>query len=1453
MNNVNYKNTSFSDKVMRRDFGKNDVVFSEPDLLKMQKESYGKFLGLPNYKKANEVSEIEALIGSYFPIKHAKNNKYEIRFKGINFAKPLRDEESCRNEGKTYEKALYVELSLVNNETGEVKDSKKSNKGIANGIFFANIPEMTDKGTFIINGIEKFVISQIVRAPGAYILNKSQIKLSNKKKINTGYICEMLPSKGTLLNFWIDEGDGTIKITLRNQTGDAAPSFPATQILKAFGMSQKDICSIFNDDLYIIQTLATEIYNHNNILEEKEDILKFRKEIDDQYNKIMKEDSNKSNSEIFEKIRNELKTSGSPIQLKLKNAVINYEENRKIFNEVDKQYQEILSTSENNATNKKLEELQSKRAKLLEKCTKELDVIITEKAAKDLVEGLSISTRTFESNSNVKDKENLICYQDVITSQFMDGRKYDLSSAGRYRTNRKMSISERLYQRILAKDIVSKDGEVLLKKGTLILKDELDVFKKAASENIIDFEREIHLNSITKSEKKNANFIESVLVYTDNNKTGDLDEMTPIIGESANATKSLSLTLVDFVCAMSYTINLSYGIGQYDDVDHLGNKRLRLIGEQLKSKLQIGMARVEKHVKDKLASISIATANAEQKAKTDSKTSVKTVVNTKSFQLVIKNFFNSYQLTQFIDQQNPLSELSNKRRISAMGDGGISREDPNLDIRDIHYSHYGRICPIETPEGMNIGLILSLASFTQVDDNGFLKTPYHPVKNGVISNDVEWLTALKEDEYVVGESTIPHDENGKITVDKAICRYRSNQQLYDVNKIDYIDISPRQVVSIAASAIPFLEHDDTTRALMGANMQRQAVPLIHPFAPIVGTGAEYKIAHDSGLAIIAKDNNNDLQTTSINSNIELGTVSAVDSSKIIIDKKEGGQIRYDLIKYRKSNQDTCINQTPIVNVGDKVNVGDTLTDGPAMYNGELALGRNPLVAFTTWNGYNYEDAIVISERLVHDDIYTSISIEEHTVKCIRTKNGDEEITRDLSTVSSDAIRYLNEDGIIMEGAEVKEGDVLVGKITPRGQSDLSPEEKLLQAIFGSKTKNYRESSLKVPHGGEGIVAKVQRFSVQNNDELDDDTIELIKIFIVQKRKIQIGDKMSGRHGNKGCISIVAPVADMPFLADGTPVDICLNPLGVPSRMNIGQVLEINLGLSMRRLAQQKAVEFALNAKDKDECVANYVQNFGLSLQKSKVLCDAMFDYIKQNNVNKAEDVSCNDVLVVLKNVGLDIEDLNYKAATPVFNGATTEDVIANLKEANYDVNNAKTLGKFQLYDGKTGDPFDGLNTVGVMYMLKLDHMVDDKIHARSVGPYSKITQQPLGGKSQNGGQRFGEMEVWALEAYGAAHNLQEILTIKSDDVHGRNRTHTAIVKGQNLPEPGLPETFKLLTKQLQGLCLDMEAICPDGKTVDLNSFTAVEDDEDSIAGDIEHTGIVSSNDFDNNNDEDDNY
>ncbi len=1408
-NSSSFEIKEISDKVVRRDYSKIKYDFKAPDLLDVQIKSFQKFLD----------EEMRNVISSVFPIT-SPQEKYTLKFDNIELLEPRRSEEEARNEGQTYEAPLYVELSLVNNVTGEVVKARKTKKNQHEGIFFANVPLMTTKGTFIINGIEKFVIAQIIRSPGAYILSKSQIKLNNsRKRVQEGNICEVLPSKGTLMLSLIPEGKDYVQIMARDSSGESAPMIMATTILKAFGLSNEEIRYVFREDSNVEKTLDNEKYNYDNILNEP-DIQLILHELAGEFH----EDDEDSES------REKTVLRGSPIEFKLKNLLIKYWKYKDV---IDQLTFEIESLEEGTSVWKEKMDTLGKNRKIVLSL---LDSIICEKAAKDVVNELNISIKAAENNTAMK---NEACYQALLWQHFFHKRYYDITSAGRYKFNRKLRISERLYQRVIAEDIKDVNGVIQIPKDTMILKPELDVIKNMTKLNLLDVVKDLHLKSEVNIGVKDIPLrYESVLVYKDNEKQ---DETTPIIGvEGGNVTETL--TLPDLVSIVSYVINLQCDIGDFDDIDHLGNKRLKLIHELIKNRIQVGILRIEKFIKEKLAVADGANKQQEEdkvegapevKKKT---ITVKSVINTKPFQLVLKDFFNSHQLTQFIDQQNPLAELTNKRRISAMGPGGISREDPNLDIRDVHYSHYGRICPIETPEGMNIGLIMSLASFTRIDQNGFLITPYRVVKNGVILDRIKWLTALQDDEYIISESNVNVDEKGKI-LDSVIARYRGISDLFEPSRIDFIDVLPRQVVSIAASSIPFLENNDANRALMGANMQRQATPLMKPYSPIVGTGSEYKIAHDSGMAIISQND---------------GKVTKVDGKQLTVSDGENEQV-YKFMKYNKSNQDTCNNQAPIVSLGSTIKKGDTLADGPAMRNGELSLGQNMLVAFTTWSGYNYEDAIILSSRLVKEDTYTSIHIDEHTIQCLVTKNGDEEITRDIPNVSEQSKKYLDEDGIIMVGAEVREGDILVGKITPKAQVDLSPEEKLLQAIFGEKTKQIKENSLKVAHGGEGIVAAVKRF--RNSDEkfgdLGDDVIEVIKVYVVQKRKIQIGDKMAGRHGNKGIISKIVPIEDMPHMEDGTPIDVMLNPLGVPSRMNIGQILEIHLGLAARQLGQKELIRIAMTEKDHK----NLIKLFGLIDSDAKYLYEATKKYIKEHKCKTLEEayekIRIIDIQIILSKVGLHLDDLGYKVSTPVFEGCSNKNLRDIMVEAGIDP--IKTKGKFKLIDGRTGESFDGPISVGVMYMLKLDHMVDDKIHSRAVGPYSKITQQPLGGKSQNGGQRFGEMEVWALEAYGAAHNLREILTIKSDDVKGRNQTYNNIIKGKDIPEAGMPESFKLLTKQLQGLCLYVNVIKHDDSEVDINEFTKYKNVQYTYEKDsqieipvvekvIENNTVVSDND-----------
>ncbi len=1381
-----FKTRKFSKRVQRRDYSKIKLSFDSPDLLETQKGSFIRFI--------NE--DLENVVKSIFPIE-SPQSKYTLKYKKIDLGIPHRSEEQCRDESKTYDAPLYVDLELVNNITGEVKKAR-GNSG-NQGVFFGNIPLMTNKGTFVINGIEKIIISQIIRSPGMYVLNKSQVKLNNsRKRVVQGNICELLPYKGTLMLYYVPNNnsnkdhDKVIQIMARNSTGESVASFLATTLLKAFGLSHNEIIEIYGDEPNIKISLSYEKYNPLEVFEFADIITLYKEILTERINGVPSDEIIHKGSYIDRKLR------------KLINELIIFEEENIVLKDSNEKSMQIDVRSIENfyKNNEKLKSI--------------IDQIITEKAAKDVANELALSIKTLDSQVN---PENM-CFQALVILHLFNLRYYDLSSAGRYKMNHKLRVSERLYQRVLSEPLCDINGKKILDKGVLLTKENIDIIKDKSKNKLLSNSFELKIKNafvdfigISEEDKKQLSTIsyEKINVLADND---DPESKTSIIG-LGDFKFSNTLSISDIVSIISYSYGLNNDIGIFDDIDHLGNKRLKLIHEQLRNRLQIGMLRIQKSIREKLA---IADGNNDgEDAQDDLEESkkfnitVKSVINTKPFQIVLKDFFNSYQLIQFIDQQNPLSELTNKRRISAMGPGGISREDPNLGIRDVHYSHYGRICPIETPEGMNIGLIMSLASFSKVDDNGFIITPYRVVKNGVVTDEIKWLTPLQDDEYIIGESNVQLDNKNKIIDERVVARYRGQSDLYESTRLDFMDVFPKQVVSVAASVIPFLENDDANRVLMGANMQRQAVPLIKPYAPWVGTGNEYKIAHDSGMVTVSDFD---------------GKVVEVDGNHIAIEDDKGNVHTKNLVKYRKSNQNTCINQTPIVELGEEVKIGDTISNGPAIQNGELSLGRNVLVGFTTWNGYNFEDAIILSKRLVQDDVYTSIHIDEYTLQCMVTKNGDEEIVRDMPNVPESAKRFLDANGIVMVGAEVKEGDVLVGKITPRGQVDLSPEEKLLQTIFGDNSKNFKDSSLKVPYGGEGIVAAVKRFTNSDEDgaELDDDVIEVVKVYIVQKRKIQVGDKMAGRHGNKGIVSNIVPVEDMPFLDDGTPLDVLLNPLGVPSRMNIGQILEIHLGLSARELGKKELLSIVYNKKGIDEIISTY----GLIKSVAESLYNDINKLIESKNVKSFDDllkeVSTFDLILLLNNLGLSFDDIGYKVATPVFEGVNNNDLINIMNEAGIDPE--KTKGKFKLRDGKTGEYFDGDIAVGVMYMLKLDHMVDDKIHARSIGPYSKITQQPLGGKSQNGGQRFGEMEVWALEAYGAAHNLHEILTIKSDDVRGRNLTYSAIIKGNEIPSGGIPESFKLLTKQLQGLGMYLEVIDSKNNAIDINKYISHEYDDD---------------------------
>lgn len=905
--------------------------------------------------------------------------------------------------------------------------------------------------------------------------------------------------------------------------------------------------------------------------------------------------------------------------------------------------------------------------------------------------------------------------RSLLYARFFDPKRYDLASVGRYKVNKKLSLKTRLLNQVLAETLADPDtGEVLAQKGTKVDRQVMD--KLAPYLDRDDFKTVTYQPS-DQGVMTDPIELQSIKVYSQVTPDKEIN----LIGNGHIGKKVKHILPADVLASMNYFLNLQEGLGTVDDIDHLGNRRIRSVGELLQNQFRIGLSRMERVVRERMSIQDTATVTPQQ------------LINIRPVVASIKEFFGSSQLSQFMDQTNPLGELTHKRRLFALGPGGLTRDRAGYEVRDVHYTHYGRMCPIETPEGPNIGLINSLASYAVVNPYGFIETPYRRVSwdTHKVTDKIDYLTADEEDNYIVAQANSPLNDDGSFVDDTVLARHKDNNIEISPDKVDYMDVSPKQVVAVATACIPFLENDDSNRALMGANMQRQAVPLINPHAPLVGTGMEYKAAHDSGTAVLANN---------------AGTVEYVDAKQIRVRREDGALDTYKLMKFKRSNAGKNYNQRPIVTIGDHVDVDEIIADGPAMQNGELALGQNPIIAFMTWNMYNYEDAIVLSERLVKDDVYTSIHIEEYESEARDTKLGPEEVTREIPNVGEEALKDLDEFGVVRVGAEVRDGDILVGKVTPKGVTELSAEERLLHAIFGEKAREVRDTSLRVPHGGGGIIQDVKIFTREAGDELSPGVNMMVRVYITQKRKIQVGDKMAGRHGNKGTVSVVVPEEDMPYLPDGTPVDICLSPMGVPSRMNIGQVLELHLGMAAR-------------------------------------------------------------------NLGIHV-------ATPVFDGANDKDLWATVKEAGM-----PSDGKSVLYDGRTGEPFENRVSVGVMYYMKLSHMVDDKIHARSIGPYSLVTQQPLGGKAQFGGQRFGEMEVWALEAYGAAYTLQEILTYKSDDVVGRVKTYEAIVKGDPIPKPGVPESFRVLVKELQALGLDMKVLGADKQEIELRDM---DDDEDDV-------------------------
>ena len=1155
------------EKCTRKTFARVGDAIEMPNLIKVQKDSYDWFIKEGLGEVLRDISPIIDYSGNlvleFFDYYMEDKTKYSI--------------EEAKERDATYSTRLHVKVRLINRETGEIKEQE---------IYLGDFPLMTDSGTFIINGAERVVVSQLVRSPGCYY-DASYDKTG--KKIFTSTV---MPIRGAWLEYETDSND------VFYARVDRTRKIPVTTLLRAVGLAtDNQIIDMFGEDEKIIATL-----NKDTIKTADEAIV-----------------------EIYKKLRpGELPT-------------------------VD--------------------------------------------AARNLFNGL-----------------------------FFDNRRYDLAKVGRYKFNKKLNLATRIQGHIAFDNIVNPEtGEVLVEKDSMISKEKaveiqntginivdvkVDNKKvRVIGNGTVDIHAFVDIKDLDIKELVNYEILKNILDNTDKK------DLKKVIEERKEELVPKHILTEDIIASVSYLLNLQYGLGKIDDIDHLGNRRIRCVGELLQNQFRIGLTRLERVVRERMTIQDLDVVTPQ------------TLINTKPITSAIREFFGSSQLSQFMDQTNPLSELTNKRRISALGPGGLSRERAGFEVRDVHYTHYGRLCPIESPEGPNIGLISALTTFAMINEYGFIETPYRKIDTEThkLTDEIIYMTADEEDGHIIAQATEEITPDGKLKHKRVKARYLDEVLDIESEKVDYIDVSPKQLVSVGAAMIPFLEHDDAKRALMGANMQRQAVPLMIPEAPVVGTGIEYRAARDSGTTILAAED---------------GVIEKVTADEIIVKNANGNKDTYKLRKFKRTNGGTCINQRPIVVKGEKVKKGDVIADGPSTQNGEMALGKNVLIAFSTWEGYNYEDAILLSERLVKEDVYTSIHIEEYDCECRDTKLGPEEITRDIPNVGEDSLKDLNEDGIIRIGAEVRPGDILVGKVTPKGETELTAEEKLLRAIFGEKAREVRDTSLRVPHGEAGTIVDVKIFTRENSDELGPGVNQVIRCYIAQKRKISVGDKMAGRHGNKGVISRILPVEDMPFMPDGTPVDVVLNPLGVPSRMNLGQVLEVHLGAAARMLG--------------------------------------------------------------------------LKVATPVFDGAKEEDIEELLKEAGLESN-----GKTILYDGRTGEPFDKPITVGVMYMLKLHHLVDDKIHARSTGPYSLVTQQPLGGKAQFGGQRFGEMEVWALEAYGAAHTLQEILTVKSDDVVGRVKTYEAIVKGENVPEPGVPESFKVLVKELQSLCLDVKLYSEDNKELEL--------------------------------------
>ena len=1188
-------------KTTRMSFGKINEALQMPNLIEVQKNSYKWFLeeGLKEvFRDVSAITDYNGnLVLNFIDYRIDDTPKYTVA--------------ECKERDVTYAAPLRVKATLWNKETGDVKE---------NEVFMGDFPLMTESGTFVINGAERVIVSQLVRSPGVYYA---------VEKDKTGkdlFKATVIPNRGAWLEYEMDSND-VIYVRI-----DKNRKIPLTTFIRALGCgTDPEIEEMFGTDERLNQT-------------------------------ILQKDATKNTEEALLEVYKKLRPGEPPT---VDSAVAH------------------------------------------------------------------------------------------LNALFFDAKRYDLSRFGRYKYNKKLGVGSRIAGHRLSRPVANPlTGEIMADEGDLMTYDKaMEIEQAGISEVWLNVEhKEIYTTPTGESthriEEREVKVIGNGMVdiapYVDfdpaqygiNEKVSfkvlkdilesaaDKEELEEMVKTRADELVPKHIILDDIYATVSYFINLCEGVGLVDDIDHLGNRRIRSVGELLQNQFRIGFARMERVIRERM---NIQAQDMET-------ITPQSLINIRPITAAIKEFFGSSPLSQFMDQTNPLAELTHKRRLSALGPGGLSRDRAGFEVRDVHYSHYGRMCPIETPEGPNIGLISYLASFARINEYGFIEAPYRKVDKatGVVTSEVVYMTADVEDNYTVAQANEPLTEDGKFARPIVNARYRDQILECERERIDYMDVSPKMVVSIATASIPFLENDDANRALMGSNMQRQAVPLLKTEAPIVGTGMEYKAAVDSGVCVVSKHD---------------GVVERVSADEVVVKDGTGATHQYKLIKFKRSNQGTCVNQRPIVDKGEEVHVGQVLADGPATCNGEISIGKNALIGFMTWEGYNYEDAVLLNERLVREDMYTSIHIEEYEIEARDTKLGPEEITRDIPNVGEDALKDLDDRGIIRIGAEVRSGDILVGKVTPKGETELTAEERLLRAIFGEKAREVRDNSLKVPHGEAGVIVDVKVFTRENCDELSPGVSMLVRCYIAQKRKISVGDKMAGRHGNKGVVSRILKSEDMPFLPDGTPLDIVLNPLGVPSRMNIGQVLEVHLGMAAKKLG--------------------------------------------------------------------------WKVMTPVFDGAHEDDIREMFKDAGM-----REDGKTILYDGRTGERFDNPVTVGYMYYLKLHHLVDDKIHARSVGPYSLVTQQPLGGKAQFGGQRFGEMEVWALEAYGAAYTLQEILTVKSDDTVGRVKTYEAIVKGQNVPKPGVPESFKVLIKELQSLCLDVRVLDEKGEEIDLKQ--SFDDDDDII-------------------------